>query len=400
MRATCERSLYRTVVKESRDGIRQHFTTTNNETLSSAANNAALSSITNNAALSSLPSTVFSPPPPGSCMQPGSGPACVHYSFDFAQQVHYPHNPLQPGPMYFKTARKCAIFGVCCEGLPRQINYLIDEASDTGKGANTVVSLVHHFLTHHALGETRLHLHADNCAGQNKNNTFLQYCAWRVLSGLHESITMSFMLVGHTKFSPDWCFGLLKQRFRRTFVSSLQDMVDVVNTSADVNVAQLVGTQDGEVVVPTYDWVSFLRKHFRKVPQIKSHHHFEFSSSTPGDVSMKLYSDSSSSNFRMLVDRRWTPSPDELPTQIPPVGLSNERKWYLYNQIREFCREGTENVVCPHPDQGSDSLSPAQRRPAPTDTDPTCDEAPPAKRSRRCKKCGGSGHDRRTCSAE
>ena len=265
----------------------------------------------------------------------------MHYSFDFAQQVHYSQNPLQPGPMYFKTARKCAIFGVCCEGLPRQINYLIDEVSHTGKGANTVVSLVHHFLTHHALGETCLHLHVDNCAGQKKNNTFLQYCAWRVLSGLHESITMSFMLVGHTKFLPDWCFGLLKQRFRRTFVSSLQDMVDVVNTSADVNVAQLVGTQDGEV--PTYDWVSFLGKHFRKVPQIKSHHHFEFSYSTSGDVSMKLYSDSSSSNFRMLVDRRWTPSPDELPAQIPPVGLSNERKWYLYNQIREFCREGTKN---------------------------------------------------------
>ena len=52
MRATCERSLYHTVVKESRCGICQYFTTNYNETLSSA---------TNNAALSSLPSTVFSP---------------------------------------------------------------------------------------------------------------------------------------------------------------------------------------------------------------------------------------------------------------------------------------------------------------------------------------------------
>ena len=95
-------------------------------------------------------------------------------SFDFAQQVHYPHNPLQPGPMYFKTARKCAIFGVCCEGFPRQVNYLIDEASNTEKGANAVISLLHHFLAHHTLGEHELSLHADNCSGQNKNNMVLQ----------------------------------------------------------------------------------------------------------------------------------------------------------------------------------------------------------------------------------
>ena len=114
------------------------------------------------------------PPPPPACtaVPSGSGPVRVHYLFDFAQQVHYPYNPLQPGPMYFKTARRCAIFGVCCEGIPRQVNYLID-ASDSGKGANTVVSLLHHFLEHHALGEVELGLHADNCLGQNKNNIVL-----------------------------------------------------------------------------------------------------------------------------------------------------------------------------------------------------------------------------------
>ena len=113
-------------------------------------------------------------PTPNSQVPPGSVPDFAHYSFYFAQQVHYPHNPLQPGPMYFKTARKCAVFGVCYEGIPHQVNYLIDEASETGKGANTVVSLLHHFLEHHGLGEVNLHLHADNCSGQNKNNTVLQ----------------------------------------------------------------------------------------------------------------------------------------------------------------------------------------------------------------------------------
>ena len=145
LRATCERSYYRGAVKSCHDQVHQKYTT----------------------------GGTFCPPAPGSGVLLGDL-ECAHYSFDFAQQVHYPHNPLQAGPMYFRTARKCAIFGVCCEGIPRQINYLIDEAFDTGKGPNTVVSLLHHFLANHSLGELSLHLHADNCSGQNKNNVVMQ----------------------------------------------------------------------------------------------------------------------------------------------------------------------------------------------------------------------------------
>ena len=148
MWAICERSFYRTAVKSSRDVVHDHFTEDGVLTL----------------------------PSPGSALPSGSGPNTVHYSFDFAQQVHYPDNPLQPGTMYFKTARKCGVFWICCEAIPRQITYLIDEASDIrkGKGANTVVSLLHHFFQHHSLGEVNVCLHADNCVGQNKNNTVLQ----------------------------------------------------------------------------------------------------------------------------------------------------------------------------------------------------------------------------------
>ena len=131
-----------------------------------------------------------------------------------AQQVFYPNDPQQLGPMYFLTPQKCAIFGVCCEAIPCQVNYLIDEAVDMGKGANAVVSMLHHFFEVHGLGEknVHLHLHADNCGGQNKNNIMVGYRLWRMLTGLHENITLSFVIADHTKFSPDWCFGLLKKR--------------------------------------------------------------------------------------------------------------------------------------------------------------------------------------------
>ena len=45
--------------------------------------------------------------------------------------------------------------------------------------------------------------------------------------GLHEEIELNFLVAGHTKFSCDFCFGLLKKRLCRTRVSSLQDIVGV-----------------------------------------------------------------------------------------------------------------------------------------------------------------------------
>ena len=50
-------------------------------------------------------------------------------------------------------------------------------------------------------------MHCDNCVGQNKNNAFMFYLLWRVMSGSHKSITLSFMVAGHTKFSCDRHFG-------------------------------------------------------------------------------------------------------------------------------------------------------------------------------------------------
>ena len=37
----------------------------------------------------------------------------VHYSFNYTQQVRFPSNLLQPGPIYFLTCQKCSIFSVC-----------------------------------------------------------------------------------------------------------------------------------------------------------------------------------------------------------------------------------------------------------------------------------------------
>ncbi|XP_052683547.1 uncharacterized protein LOC128163903 [Crassostrea angulata] len=72
-----------------------------------------------------------------------------HYSFDYAQQVHYPHYAQQVKPLFFKTPRKCQCFGICWEGSGTQIFYLVDEAQHS---KNTVTSMLHHHFMYHGLG--------------------------------------------------------------------------------------------------------------------------------------------------------------------------------------------------------------------------------------------------------
>jgi hypothetical protein len=357
----------------------------------------------------------FSPPLPASKRPPNKTPISAHYSFDMAQQVFYPNDPLQPGPMYFLTPRKCAIFGVCCEAIPRQINYLIDEAVDMGKGSNAIVSMLHHFFTHHGLGEEIVHLHADNCGGQNKNAIMVQYLLWRVMTGQHKQITLSFMIPGHTKFSPDWCFGLLKKRYRRTKVGGLTDLIGVVNESATVNVAQPTGLEDGSVVVTTYDWQEYFKTFCTKVTGIKKLHHIRFDSAHPGFIFTKEKTGSTEVKRSILKVASWSPQADQLPPVLHPAGLSSKRQWYLYDKIREFCPENVQDITCPRPSAPPERLSPSRSPspiPPPSSSTPrttaatatatastaiTDTDEPPTKKARLCGACRQPGHNARTC---
>lgn len=221
--------------------------------------------------------------------------------------------------------------------LTIQINYLIDEASATGKSANTVISLLHHFFSTHSFGESSVHLHADNCSGQNKNRHVIAYLMWRVLTSRHKQITLSFLIVGHTKFSPDTCFGMIKRLYRRTFIGCLDDIAKVVSKSSVVNEPQLVGAQDGSTIVPMYDWATYFDGNTTKVSGIKKYQHFRFTSEHPGVVYLKTSQGATEKEFSVL--KKHHDLLESFPRLITPAGLSPERQLYLYEKIHEFCPE-------------------------------------------------------------
>ena len=162
---------------------------------------------------------------------------------------------------------------------------------DTGKGGNNIISKLQYFFAVNGSGEQDVYLHADNCTGQNKNNAMIHYLAWRVMTGLHKSITLSLLVIGHTKFAPDWWFGLLKKPLRVTKVGTLEDIKIAVAESASVNIPQLCGTEDGIVLVPTYDWKAHLSMKLKTIPHLKTYHHFRFDCDAPGSVFVKTHAD-------------------------------------------------------------------------------------------------------------
>ena len=111
----------------------------------------------------------------------------------------------------------------------------------------------------------------------------------------------------------------------------------------------LVATHDDRILVPVYDWSSFLGQYFKKIPHNKKFHHFRFSKNEPGIVYCKELLSSPEQAFQLLKDHAVIPLASVLPQTINPEGLSEERRNYLFREIRQFCRSGTEDLVAPAP---------------------------------------------------
>ena len=317
-----ERSYYKETIKISKDNLKKHFS--------------------QNDVQSIWPKTKK------------TGAYSMHYSWDFAQQINYPYEDQQIGSIYFKIPRKAQLFGVCCEACPGQVNYLIDEADFLGKGSNTVISLIHHFFSKYGLGESEACLTADNCVGQNKNNSMIHYLLYRTMVGYHDKINLSFMIAGHTKFGPDGYFGLIKRMLRKSKIYTYDNLVDLirkVSPSGHIQ-CQSFRDKDGNQCYQYYGWDSWLSEYFCDLPQITKFHHFSFTKNRPGEVIAKETIDGKDHKFNLLKDKnfRFDGIKPDRSFIMKPTGLSNERQWYLYKNIREYIPLlKDKNETCPRP---------------------------------------------------
>ena len=90
-------------------------------------------------------------------------------------------------------------------------------------------------------------------------------------------MTLSFVLVGHMKLAPDWCFGSFKRTFQHTKIDSLDDIAEtgLSASTTEIIIPQLCGDQEENLAVPSRDW-SHLGAFFRKFIGLEKYQHFEF----------------------------------------------------------------------------------------------------------------------------
>jgi len=234
----------------------------------------------------------------------------VHISFDFSQKVRVPFSAQQVGKAFYKTAFAIHIFGLCeetsqvndvflfsegCE-MAKSTDTILDDNSFTAShdlGANSVVSMLYSWLLRNQnRWPLYLHIHADNCTGQNKNNTMLQFLSWTTDVGITTRWEMSFMIAGHTKFSPDGVFGKIKYAFSHCDkCDDITDFASVVDGCTRDHSIRAVVYRSDQSSTPWHwrDWRAFLKVHYGILPKIKSYHHFKMDDAGRIQVCLSLF---------------------------------------------------------------------------------------------------------------
>eukprot|EP00834_Sanchytrium_tribonematis_P006429 NODE_471_length_7033_cov_0.382031.p1 type:complete len:574 gc:universal NODE_471_length_7033_cov_0.382031:4047-2326(-) len=253
-------------------------------------------------------------------------------SFDYSQNLCLPSFTDQPSEIYFMSLLNIHLFGIFNETRQKQLNYIYRE--DQGKkGSNNVTSILIDYIYRLAEQQRKhLVLFADNCVGQNKNNTVMKLLNWLCLTGKCESIEMKFMIKGHTKFSPDSGFGNIKKKYLQSNVYTLAQANDMIQQSSTVNSSKIFPSHRFK------DYRSKLDDFFIDISNIGQYHSFVFKHSDPGKAELKRHVQDSHENTTVIDLKKHQGKPNSFyafePETLEPPKLTVKKQTDLKRAAR------------------------------------------------------------------
>ena len=192
---------------------------------------------------------------------------------------------------------------------------------------------------------------------------------WHVTVGLSSHIELAFMVAGHTKFGPDYGFGVFKRLYHHAKVNTV-DVCSLMEKSK-LLIAEAVGTEQGKVLIPCFDWQAKFTG-MGKISGIKKFHHFSFDSNRLGVVEVREYAKSNTVEAEMESNAHQSA---DLPETVVPEGRSLKRQEYLFGKIRQYVSDPFKDIVCPKPaDTVNGDIVSQQPDPVPSTSKTSTDE--------------------------
>ena len=99
----------------------------------------------------------------------------------------------------------------------------------------------------------RIHIFLDNTASTNKNFFVMGWAYEMVQHKRIDFLQISFLIAGHTKFSPDLMFSKIARSYNRSDVFTTEELKEVISPYAEVII------DEGAIVC---DWRNPLAKKF------------------------------------------------------------------------------------------------------------------------------------------
>ena len=132
----------------------------------------------------------------------------------------------QPGSTYYLQKLTHDLFGLVNHATRSSAVYIFDERVGPKNTDHTLSYITHYLLKQAKLPSwvRRIHIFMDNTVSTNKNFFTMSWATEMVQHKVFDFVRISFMIAGHTKFSPDLLFSKISQSFNHSDVFTTDEL--------------------------------------------------------------------------------------------------------------------------------------------------------------------------------
>lgn len=223
-------------------------------------------------------------------------------SFDYMQNISLPSIPIQS--TFYWRQLTVNVFSVCNVAKNTSKFYLSDERC-AGKGPDETASYLYDYVMTEIPKEVkRLHVFADNCPGQNKNNVLLSFFSF-LTQDRFEEVRVYFPMRGHSFLPNDRVFATVKRALRKhdRFYTLGQVRKIILQSTRKANQFSAAIMKRRNILQFKQWWQLYYKKNIfseetkhlprpQRTPfQISKYYHYELKRSAPGIITAKPYID-------------------------------------------------------------------------------------------------------------